>query len=299
MNKLHKPVLLEETLSALNIKQGRYYIDATFGRGGHSKAILSKGGKVIAFDVDQDAISYAKDNFKSEIDNKNLILIRENFDKLEENIHKIQSRYKIDRIYGCLFDFGSSTDQLKDLERGFSFDSDAPLDMRMDDRLGVKAADLLQLLSDRELTKLFWEYGGEEESRKVAREIVFRRKRGEKISTTRQLAKLLIKIKSRSGKLHPATKVFQALRIAVNDELTSIKKTLPQAFRILGNNGRLVTITFHEGEDKLVKHFFKNKENLKKALLINKKIITASQKELKQNPNSRSAKLRALEKNLS
>ena len=134
--------------------------------------------------------------------------------------------------------------------------------MRMDDRLGVKAADLLTLLSDRELTKLFWEYGGEEEARKVAREIVLKRKQGENITTTKQLADLVSRVKSRTGRLHPATKVFQALRIAVNDELNNIKKALPQAYELLTSNGRLVTITFHEGEDRLVKQFFKEKNIL-------------------------------------
>lgn len=296
MNKLHKPVLLAEVLSALDVKQGRYYIDATFGRGGHTQVILNKGGKVIAFDADKEAIEFGEKEFRSAIDAKQLILIRENFEKLAENVNKIQKKFNIDKIHGCLFDFGCSTDQLKSEVRGFSFDSDATLDMRMDDRLGVKALDLLNLLSDRELTKLFWEYGGEEQARKVAREIVLNRKQGRNIKTTQQLAKLVSKVKTRNGKLHPATKVFQALRIAVNDELASIKKALPQAFKLLAINGRLVAISFHEGEDKLVKKFFKEQESLKTCVLLNKKPITASEKELTENPNSRSAKLRALER---
>lgn len=296
MNKLHQPVLLDEAINALDIKQGRYYIDATFGRGGHSEAILNKGGKVIAFDVDKEAITYGQEKFASQIKENRLILVRENFDKLEENVSKIQKKQAIEKIHGCLFDFGTSTDQLKNKDRGFSFDSDAPLDMRMDDRLGVTAADLLNMLSDKELTKLFWEYGGEEEARKIAREIIFARKQGQKINTSKQLVNLIDKIKNRHGKLHPATKVFQALRIVVNGELDSIEAALPQAFSLLTKNGRLVTITFHEGEDRLAKHFFKKKETEKSCVLLNKKPITANSEEISINPNSRSAKLRALEK---
>lgn len=296
MNKLHQAVLLKEVIDAMDIKQGRYYVDATFGRGGHSQAILNKGGKVIAFDVDQAAHEFAKEIFKDFLTEKKLFLIRENFDKLEENVKKIQKENNIDKIYGCLFDFGASTDQLKDQNRGFSFDSDTTLDMRMDDRLSVKASMLLQVLSGKELTKLFWEYGGEEQARSIAKAIVEQRQRGQIISSTKQLADLVCRIKRRAGKLHPATKVFQALRIAVNDELTSIEKALPQAFDLIEKEGKLVTITFHEGEDRIVKNFFKAKEAKQQAQQLTKKPITAGEKEIEQNINSRSAKLRILER---
>src|SRR5258708_5391765 len=292
MGTMHTPVLLQEAIDALQIKTGEWYIDATFGRGGHTEQILKLAGKVIAFDVDQEAITFGQKQFANEIENKNLILIRENFEKLESEVRKVTS----EEMSGVLMDFGVSSPQLDKNTRGFSFQSDAQLDMRMDDRLGVKAKDLLMLIDERQLANAFFEYGGEEQSKRVARAIVETRKR-QNIETVHDLVAIIEKVKGRQREhLHPATKVFQALRILVNDELGSIERALPQAFILLKTGGRLVTISFHEGEDRIVKNLFKGWEQEEKGQVIGKKPIHPTENEIQQNVRSRSAKLRIFEK---
>jgi len=295
-HKLHQPVLLAEVIELLRIKQGAWYVDATFGRGGHTEAILQQGGKVIALDVDQAAITYGQEYFAKQIQAQDLILFRENFDRLDQVTSKFKLKHQIDKISGILFDFGTSVDQLKDKQRGFSFESDSELDMRMDDRLGVKAKDLLAALSGRELSQMLWELGGEQKARAIAHAIINERAK-QPITTTRQLADLVSKFYGgRKGKLHPATKVFQALRIAVNSELDSIQVALPLAFALLTKGGRIVTIAFHEGEDRLVKHYFKKLIEDNSAAEVTQKPLQPSQAELTENPRARSAKLRAIEK---
>lgn len=292
MTALHRPVMLNETIEALMIKPGSNYVDATFGRGGHTRKMLEEGARVYAFDHDQEAVEFAEKEFAAEIESKKLTIIRANFSEIKsELLHR-----QIEQVAGILFDFGTSVDQLTSQDRGFSFDSDAPLDMRMDDRLGVKAADLLGALSERELTQLFWEYGGEEMSRGIAKQIVYRRKQ-RPINTTTDLVKVVMSVKQGPrGKIHPATKVFQALRIAVNMEMESIEASLPSALEILEPQGRLVTIAFHDGEDRIVKHVFKNWELENLGTRIGHKAITPSEVEIRDNPRSRSAKLRIFEK---
>ena len=300
-NTQHQAVLIKEVLEALNPKSGCYYIDATFGRGGHSREILKRGAKVIAFDFDGQSIDAAKKLFAKEIDRKQLILFRENFNKMDESLLNLKKSLNLE-ISGILFDFGTSTDQLMSKYRGFSFDAvDEILDMRMDDRLGVKACDLLKLLDGKQLAKMLFEYGGETEARAIAHKIVEQRKKDpnslDKVGT---LVDIVEQVKShRYGqKINPATKTFQALRIIVNDELSNIETALPKALRILQESKaidkRLVCISFHEGEDRLVKTFFKQIEIANLGKLINKKAIGASEEELASNPRSRSAKLRAL-----
>lgn len=292
MSPLHTAVLLQEAIEGLQIQPGKLYIDATFGRGGHTREIMNKGGIVYAFDVDQAAIEFAKNEFVKEIEEKKLILIRENFDQLQSAL----TNKEVTQVSGILFDFGTSVDQLKSKKRGFSFHSDAELDMRMDNRLGVKAKDLLLILPENQLAELFKEFGGEEQSKGVARRIV-KQRTIQPITTTTQLVDIIEQVKGKKpSRIHPATKVFQALRIAVNSELTSISHALPQALELLESNGRLVTISFHDGEDGIVKPIMKRWQEEGKGELLTKKPVMPSEQELIINPRARSAKLRIFQK---
>jgi len=300
-NKKHQPVLLEETVNYLAVKKGQHYLDATFGRGGHSQVILEQGGLVIALDFDQEAIEAGQENFKQAIAQNKLILIKENFKNLGAVIDNLSKTQEIS-LAGILFDFGTSTEQLTSGERGFSFNAeeDDILDMRMDQDLGVKAGDLLIVLSEKQLTQVLAEYGGEKQARQIAKAVSkVKKDQPNSLHYTKTLLNIVEKVKSRRfGKLHPATKTLQALRIAVNDELNNIELALPTAFKLLQNSEaidkRLLCIAFHEGEDRLVKRFFRKQADQHLAKLLTKKAITASEEELKNNPRARSAKLRAL-----
>ncbi|MBU1033849.1 16S rRNA (cytosine(1402)-N(4))-methyltransferase RsmH [Patescibacteria group bacterium] len=297
----HQAVLVKEVIEALDPQKDHYYIDATFGRGGHSREILKRGAKVIAFDFDQQSIERAKELFSKEIDSQQLILLRENFNKMKSSLSNLKKSLNLE-ISGILFDFGTSTDQLMSKDRGFSFEAhDEILDMRMDDRLGVKACDLLKLLDEKQLGKMLFEYGGENDARAIAKKVVALRKKDpnslDKVGT---LVDIIEEVKGRGQrqKLHAATKTFQALRIIVNDELTNIEEALPMALEILRESKaidkKIVSIAFHEGEDRLVKTFFKDIEAKNLGKIINKKPIQASEQEILENPRSRSAKLRVL-----
>ncbi len=291
---LHQPVMLTTTLEWLAIKPGQWYVDATFGRGGHTQAMLQQKARVIAFDFDSEAINYGKTHLQRFIQTGKLILIRRNFDQLQETVANLEKKGIVSAISAILFDFGTSVDQLKSKERGFSFAHEAPLDMRMDQKLAVTAADLLRFLNEKQLRQLFWQYGGEKKARAIAHAI---KQTNQPIETTQALVQLVLNIKGkRHGKLHPATKVFQALRIAVNSELDNIITVLPQAIEILASKGRLIAISFHEGEDRLIKQTFKSwqLENLGK--ILTKKPLTPNEQELSFNQRARSAKLRVFEK---
>lgn len=289
-NNQHITVLLNEATKALQVKNNHWYIDATFGRGGHTQKILEDGGKVIAFDVDQEAIEFGRKMFESSIKPGNLILVRENFSNISSIISSLREDGQIENIDGILFDFGTSTQQLKSEERGFSFEGDSELDMRMDDRLGVKAKDLLALIPTNQLEELFREFGGESDAKRIAKAI---KNNPHPVTTTKELSDLIINIKGKQqGKLHPATKVFQALRIAVNTEIENIMMVLPQALELLNSEGRIVTISFHEGEDREVKNTFKLWEQEKRGENLSKKPITPTNEEIKSNSRSRSAKMR-------
>jgi 16S rRNA (cytosine1402-N4)-methyltransferase len=291
MSDTHTPVLLTEAIEALQVKPDAWYIDATFGRGGHTRAILNQAGNAIAFDFDQTAIEFGQQEFAEEITEGRLILIRENFDQIHMHVSD-------KHISSILFDFGTSAEQLTSTSRGLSFQgADDELDMRLDDRLGVKAKDLLALLSERQLEEVFGVYGGDHEAKKIAHEIVVRRKQGEFMTTVGQLVKLVQQVKREpQHKLHPATKVFQGLRIVVNDELGNIERALPQALEILQPGGNLVTIAFHEGEDRIAKHLLKEWEQQGLGTT-SKRPIEPGETELQSNPRSRSAKLRVFTKN--
>ncbi len=299
MNDKHVSVLLNEAVEALQVQPGKWYVDGTFGRGGHTRAILEKGGKVIAFDVDAEAIQFGQEAFQKEIADGRLILVRENFAKLASEVQRLEKERGITvagSLTGVLFDFGVSSPQMNSETRGFSFQYDADLDMRMDDRLGVKAKDLLALLSERQLTESFREFGGENEAKKIAKAIVMQREKAA-IHTVGQLADLIERVKRQPrGHLNPSTKVFQALRILVNSELSSIEEAMPQVLSLLAPGGRLVTIGFHEGEDRIAKSVMRKWEHDGKGAHLTKEVVTPSAEELMINTRSRSAKLRIFEK---
>lgn len=290
----HQPVMLEETLNYLNVKPNSWYLDATFGRGGHTSAILEKHGQVVALDWDIEAIQYGESHFHSAIAARRLILKHANFASITDITAKLIKKGRLAPFAGVLFDFGTSSDQLTSGERGFSFNHPGPLDMRMDQRLGVKAMDLLAAVPEKQLAELFYQYGGESESRQIAKAIKLS---PQPIKTTTDLADLIIAVKrQRSHKLHPATKVFQALRIAVNSELDEISRALPQSLAVLEPGGVIISIAFHEGEDRLVKTAFRHWQKHQDGEIETKKPITPSKEEISKNPRARSAKLRVFRK---
>jgi 16S rRNA (cytosine1402-N4)-methyltransferase len=297
---LHQPVMLEEVMQYLQPQADQCYIDATFGRGGHTREILKTKAQVIAFDIDQEAIAYAQSQFSEQITNSQLFAVHSRFAQLESEITKLRSgQAEIAPIHGVLFDFGTSQDQLKAPHRGFSFDHpDAPLDMRMDQALGVTAADLINALPTQQLEQLFKEYGGERNARKIVQAIESAKgkDRRQQISTVGQLVQIIEQVQQRHSHLHPATKVFQALRIAVNSELDEIQQALPQALKLLEPGGRLITIAFHQGEDAIAKHQFKQWAEEKKGNIITVKPLQPTLLEKQNNPSARSAKLRVFEK---
>jgi len=298
----HEPVLLKETLEGLNLRAGTVAIDCTLGDAGHSEAILNAigpDGRLLGIDADAEAILRGKRflyNFESQT-----VLVRGNFAELE----KIAAENGFVPADAILMDLGWSTPQFEERGRGFSFQKDEPLDMRYDaGNSKPTAGEILQNYSNEELVKIFKEYGEEQLSREIAGDICAYRK-NKTIETSGELAEIILKTYRKKlntdkevpwiGGLHPATKVFQALRIEVNDELQALKSAVPQAVKILNKGGRLAVITFHSLEDRIVKRYFQSPAN-KEFTLINKKPITAGAEELSGNPKSRSAKLRIIEK---
>ena len=303
----HIPVLLNEVIESLAVKPGGRYIDCTVGGGGHAAAILERsypGGQLLGIDADPSAIELAKARLEAYSDST--LLINENFTNLRDTC----TRYGFFPVHGILFDLGLSSLQLNGNGRGFSFQHDAPLDMRLNPSQKVTAADILNTYSETKLAHLIETYGEERRSRQIARSIV----RERPIKTTLDLTRIVERaIRRPRGRIHPATKTFQALRIAVNHELENLEAVLKQAVSLLGFEGRLVVITYHSLEDRLVKQFMRqeakgcicppstltcvcgHKPSLK---LINKKVITPAPSEVQRNPRSRSAKLRAAERRI-
>jgi 16S rRNA (cytosine1402-N4)-methyltransferase len=290
----HLPVMLREAVDGLNVGKGKYYVDATFGRGGHTREILNRGGWVVAFDHDEDAIMNATQFFAKEIADQRLELVRENFTHMADRA-EVTSKH----ISGILFDFGVSSPQLDDGSRGFSFQQEAPLDMRMDNRLGVRAADLVNALGKKELFFLLTTYAQESRAHVIV-DAILRARAKQPIETTTQLAEIIEQAVGRRTQthLHPATKTFLALRMVVNDELGSIESALPTAFDTLSRLGRLVTISFNEAEDRLVKHAMVDWEAQGNGYQLTKKPLQPSDEEVAANPRSRSAKLRIFEKSV-
>lgn len=285
----------QDAIRELHLKSGDWCIDATFGSGGHTQLLLDAGVSVIGFDFDQNAIDRGSENFASYIKKNQLILIRENFSQISNEVEKLIEEKKINQVSGALFDFGTSTEQLMDSSRGFSFEGEGPLDMRLDDRLGVTAADLLAVLSEKDLIYIFKEFGGEREAKSITKAIIKIRSE-QPITTTKELSDLVSKVKKQKTKLHPATKVFQALRIIVNDEIANIETAIPQVIELIREKGRIVTIAFHQGEDRVVKNIFRDAQQEHKGKMLYKKPLVPSELEVKNNPRSRSAKMRVFEK---
>lgn len=310
MNSYHEPVLLQEIIQAFQPIAGRSFIDATGGGGGHTEALLQNGGRVLTIDWDKEAITqiqalakkYERELIQERYEEENEIHIweyshvtiaRGNF----RNIKNIAHACRFSRVSGVLFDIGVSSHHVDKEERGFSFHKNGPLDMRMDRRLAVKAQDLVNALTKKELTTLFEKFGEERHAAKIANTIVEAR-RLQQITTTDELAKVIKKsIRGSIEAMHPATRVFQALRIAVNDELKNITLALPQAFEVLDGKGKIIVISFHSLEDRIVKETFLQFEKEEKGKVITKKPITASVGEVTVNKRSRSAKMRIFQKN--
>jgi 16S rRNA (cytosine1402-N4)-methyltransferase len=301
----HQPVLYQEIIHALQPHAGGRYVDGTLGAGGHARGIMEASapdGQLLGLDVDPQALALA----------------RKNLAPYEGRIHLAQASYTSlstqlaqlgwDAVDGILLDLGASSMQFDTPERGFSFLHDAPLDMRFGPHVPQTAADLVNKYSERELADLIYQYGEERNSRKIARAIV----RARPIHTTRELVAVIEAVSPRRGeRVHPATRTFQALRIAVNEEPASIEEVLPQAVAALRSGGRLAVISFHSLEDRIVKDYFREQSQdrvnppyeriyaeERKATLkeVNRKPITPSEEEIKSNPRARSAKLRIAEK---
>lgn len=291
---MHIPVLLNEVIDGLNIQPQQWYLDGTFGRGGHTREILARGGKVVACDLDPDAIAAAQETFADEIAQGHLVILHTNFAQIDDAL-KAQG-WQPPMFAGALFDLGVSSNQIDESERGFSFQGSQPLDMRMDPQLGVTAADLVNALPEKHLKNLLWEYAQETQASQIARAVAEERTK-QPFRTTDQLVKVISKVKGpKRGHLHPATKTFMALRMAVNLELDNLQALLHTILPWLQPQARLVFISFHEGEDRLVKHTFLSWEDKGHVSQITKKPIMPSDEELQHNPRSRSARLRIVEK---
>lgn len=294
--KYHESVLLQEAIVALNVKTGKKFIDATMGGGGHSLEIIKHGGIVLGLDFDQDAIDFVEMKYEVSIKNHELKVARGNF----KDIDNLAYENGFEKVLGILFDLGVSSNQIDKASRGFSYLNPGPLDMRMDQALGVKASDLVNGLTKDELIKLFNNLGDEYRAKNIAENIVTRRKE-KPIETTDELVGILahsygFREVTDFAKAKSSKKVFQALRIAVNDELGSLKVALPKALELIEKDGRLVVITFHSLEDRIVKQLFKEFEIAGKGLVITKKPILPSVLEKVENSRSKSAKLRIFEK---
>lgn len=313
---LHRPVLYQEVIDALRPTRGGQYIDGTLGAGGHAYGILrasSPDGKLLGLDVDPQALEIARQRLQPFGDRVHII------QSSYTEIVNIMQRLGWSNVQGVLLDLGVSSMQLDTPGRGFSFQVDAPLDMRFSPHAQMNAADLVNSLTEAELAKILFEYGEERRARQIAKAIIQARP----VTTTRQLSDLILRIsashkvsfrsheKSGKKKLHPATRTFQALRIAVNQELQAIEKVMPQAVSVLSTGGRLAVISFHSLEDRIVKQFFRHESRdcicppkqpvctcgHKASLVeINRRPILASQAEVVENPRARSAKLRVVEK---
>ncbi|MBO7611688.1 MAG: 16S rRNA (cytosine(1402)-N(4))-methyltransferase RsmH [Elusimicrobia bacterium] len=291
-NFYHLPVMVKEIDQYLITKDTGYYVDCTFGGGGHSSYLLNKYTdiKIIAFDQDNDSLKRFNENSELQKFKDRIIFCHDNFRNIKTNLQKLN----IEKINGVLADLGVSSKQLDDKARGFSFNSDDFLDMRMNKEQELTAYTVVNTFSKENLQDIFFKYGEESFSKQIAQKIIEERVKGD-IKTCNQLKDIVCKIKWAKGKINPATKIFQALRIYVNDELGSLQELLNSLSDVLNIGMRAVFLTYHSLEDRLVKQSFKENENLK---IINKKVIIASEEEIKANPRSRSAKLRVAEKTI-
>jgi len=308
----HYTVLLKETVDGLHVKEDGIYVDCTLGGAGHSEYLLSQlseQGHLYAFDQDQKALDFAAQRLKKYVDQGMVTFIKSNFRHLKEEL----ANHGIDQVDGILYDLGVSSPQLDEAERGFSYHQDAPLDMRMDQDAALSAYDVVNDYSYHELVKIFFRYGEEKFSKQVAREIERVREKAP-IETTGELVDIIkaaIPAPARRKGGHPAKRIFQAVRIAVNDELGVVEESLEQAIALLNKNGRISVITFHSLEDRIVKSMFKEYSTMQdlppglpvvpeefqpELKVITRKPILPGETELAENNRSRSAKLRIAEK---
>lgn len=306
MATTHVPVLFQESLQGLHIKANGTYVDCTFGRGGHSKAILkelSKQGRLIVLDQDPSAVQCAQHLFAGD---ERVTIIHETFANLQEILNQQQLQTKVD---GVFFDLGVSSPQLDEADRGFSFNHDGPLDMRMNTYQATTAAAWLSQVSMRDFVTVLREFGEERYAKQIAHKVL-QEQQLQAITTTKRLAEIVKGCYPPSYQgVHPATRTFQAIRIALNEELSALKKGLMAAFDALNNQGRLVVISFHSLEDRIVKRFIrdtKTEHDLPAKLPVMPelndylkpigKLVRPSEQETKLNPRSRSARLRIAEK---
>ncbi|MFC1708537.1 16S rRNA (cytosine(1402)-N(4))-methyltransferase RsmH [Candidatus Omnitrophota bacterium] len=291
----HRPVMLEEVLTLLNLKNGMTVVDATIGAGGHAMEIVKKispRGQLIGIDRDNETLEIAKQKLNEY--NSQCKFIHDNF----SNIDQILAFLKIKHIDAVMLDLGVSSIQLDDPARGFSFVNEGPLDMRMNKDNSISAFDLVNKLSQKEIAAILWKFGQERFSNRIAKRIIMRRNQSV-INTTTELANLVSKAlpySQRRYRIHPATRTFQAIRIAVNQELESLEIFLEKISKFMNRNGRICIISFHSLEDRIAKINFRNLAKTKQFKLIVKKPLIPKDEETRTNPRSRSAKLRVLEK---
>lgn len=312
---IHKSVLLKEAVEGLNLKEGMTVVDATLGGAGHSLEILKRilpTGKLIAIDRDDEALKRFRNKIKKEnlnIKEENLVVVKDNF----ANLNNVLESLEIEKVDAIMADFGLSSDQLDDKERGFSFNSETLLDMRMDKSQEFTAKDVINKYSREDLNRIIRDLGEEKMAGKIVQKIIAEREKRE-IKNTDELLEIISQVipeKYKHGKIHWATKTFQAIRMEVNQELESIKEFTQAAIANLNKGGRLAVISFHSGEDRIVKNIFKEAQMncvcpiefpvcrcdvRAKIRNITKKPVTASETELKENPRARSAKLRIVER---
>ena len=282
----HTPALLEEVLHFLNPQSGGHFIDATVGAGGHAAAILERtapDGRVLAIDQDAEALGVARETLAAH--ESRTVFVQANFGKIDDVVRSVG----FPRADGVLADLGVSSMMLDQVDRGFSFQSDGPLDMRMDQRQNLSAADIVNHTRERELADIIYQLGGERRSRPIARAIF----RSRPHHSTQDLVRAIESVSGgpRYGRIHPATRTFMALRLAVNRELENLEIFLNVVPDLLKKGGRLVVISFHSLEDRIVKHRMRALGGV-----LTKKVVRAQDTERNQNPRSRSAKLRGLER---
>ena len=295
----HKPVMLDEVISFIKPGKGDIIVDATIGAGGHSCEILKMiepDGLLIGIDKDAEILKIAGRYLSNISDSYKLY--QADYVDLDYILNKLE----ISKVQGILLDLGVSSLQLDSMERGFSFIKEGPLDMRMDRSQGKTAEGLLKRLSQKEMADIFWRYGEEGRSRRIAKAIIQERKRGAEIKTTTQLAKIVEralytpKKYQKKRKIHPATRVFQALRIAVNDELKSLEHFLNNVCEFLASGSRIVVVSFHSLEDRLAKNAFRKGQDASSLEILTKKPLSPLDSEIRENVRARSAKLRAAER---
>lgn len=290
--KYHEPVLKDEVIAHLKVRDGKKYIDCTLGDGGHTIEVLRRGGIVLGVDVNNESLKRATERIKESSLDKNFIPVLGNF----KNIETLANAHNFTQVDGIIYDLGYSSYQLDDSDLGLSFLKDKPLDMRLDTALGVTAADLVNALPEKQLAHVIFEYSQEKLAKRFAHAIVSAREL-KKIETTKQLAEIISSVSPsgyENGRIHPATRTFQALRIVINDEIENLIQSLPRASHLLLPGGILIVISFHSMEDKQVKLFGLSARSQVKE--VTKKPIVPTSEETTRNVRSRSAKMRVLER---